>query len=78
MKLIQPDTISFTAKISEEELRHRIGLEVLEAIGGLSSDGKALPGVRVQVLRGEARKGGYTITVTGPMPARLLLPKVET
>ena len=30
-------------------------------------------GVTVKVRRGESRKGGYTIDVTGPAPARLRL-----
>jgi hypothetical protein len=74
-KLIKPDSISFSASISEAELKERLVHEVLESIGGLDRDGEPLPGIVAHVVRGEARKGGYTITVTGPMPARLLLPK---
>lgn len=75
MQIIRPQDISFTARITEDELRERIALEVLEQIGGLDDVGKRLPGVKTIVMRGEARRGGYTITVTGPMPARLALPR---
>lgn len=77
MKLITPDRISFSASISEEEVRERMALEVLEQIGGLTPDGKRRPELRVEVKRGESRKGGYTITVTGPMPVQMLLPPTK-
>lgn len=74
-KLIRPTEIAFTATVTEEQVRQRLAEEVLESIGGLDADGKALPGVTVKVTRGESRKGGYTITISGPMPARIYLPK---
>lgn len=74
MKLIRPETISFRAVVTEEQIRERMGLEVLEQIGGLDADGKRLPGITVKVNRGNGRAGGYTIDVSGPMPARILLP----
>lgn len=74
MKLIRPQEISFTATVTEEEIQERIALEVLEQIGGLGPDGKPLPGIRWTVLRGEARKGGYTVRISGPAPARIALP----
>lgn len=74
MKLITPDRISFSASISEDDVRERMTLEVLEQIGGLTPEGKPHPELRVDVHRGESRKGGYTITVTGPMPVQMLLP----
>lgn len=78
MKLITPDTINFQARITEDELRERMAAEVLEQIGGLGPDGKPLPGIETRVRRGDGRKGGYTIDVTGPAPARLYLPKGES
>ncbi len=75
MALITPDRISFSATISEDELRERMKLEVLEQIDGLDASGKPKPELRVEVKRGESRKGGYTITVSGPAPARIFLPK---
>jgi hypothetical protein len=77
MTLIRPDTIQFTASVSEAEIRDRMALEVLESIGALDGDGKPLAGISAKVRRGPSRTGGYTITVTGPAPARLLLPKTE-
>lgn len=77
MKLIAPHTIAFTASVTEQEIRDRMAMEVLEQIGGLGPDGKPLPGIKTVVHRGDSRKGGYTITVTGPAPARLALPKGE-
>lgn len=77
MKLITPHTIAFTASVTEEELRDRMAMEVLEQIGGLGPDGKPLPGIKTEVRRGDSRKGGYTITVTGAAPARLALPRGE-
>lgn len=74
-KLISPDTISFRATVTEDEIRKRMADEVLEQIGGLGPDGKPLPGVRASVKRGTGRTGGYTIDVSGPMPARIYLPK---
>ncbi len=73
-KLIRPETISFRAVVTEEQIRDRMGTEVLEQIGGLDADGKRLPGITVKVNRGNGRAGGYTIDVSGPMPARILLP----
>jgi hypothetical protein len=75
MKLIAPQTIAFTARVTEEEIRERMALEVLDQIGGLDEAGKRLPGIQTSVRRGDGRQGGYTITVTGPAPARLSLPK---
>lgn len=71
-RLIVPDTISFRAAISEDALRERMANEVLEQIGGLDADGKRLPGIKADVARGN--HGGYIITVSGPAPARILLP----
>ena len=74
MGLITPNTISFKAEISEDELRARLAREVLEGIGGCDSEGT--PGVAVKVLRGTGKKAGYTIEVTGPAPARIaMLPR---
>lgn len=41
----------------------------------LDQDGKPLTGIKATVKRGTGRAGGYTIDVTGPAPARLMLPK---
>ncbi|QIG70437.1 hypothetical protein EVB88_053 [Rhizobium phage RHph_N28_2] len=49
--------------------------EVLEQIGGTDADGKPLPGITVNVKRGDGRAGGYTIDISGPAPARIYLPK---
>ncbi|WP_299558647.1 hypothetical protein [uncultured Sulfitobacter sp.] len=73
--LITPDTISFRAHVSEDELRERMAQEVLEQIGALNEDGKPAIGVEAKVRRGTGRTGGYTIEVTGPAPARIMLPK---
>lgn len=75
VKLISPETISFRATVTEEEIRQRMADEVLEQIGGLDPDGKRLPGISVKVNRGDSRKGGYHIEVSGPAPARIFLPK---
>lgn len=72
--LIRPTSIAFHASVTEEELRQRLGDEVLAQIGGLDEKGKRLPGITVAVRRGDSRKGGYTIAVSGPVPARLALP----
>jgi hypothetical protein len=75
VKLIAPDSISFRATVTEDELRQRMADEVLEQIGGLDPSGKRLPGVTVKVSRGDSRKGGYSIEVSGPAPARIYLPR---
>jgi hypothetical protein len=72
-KLIIPDIISFRAQVSEDDLRKRMADEVLEQIGGLDSEGKRHPGLKVTVNRGS--HGGYTIDVSGPAPARIMLPR---
>jgi hypothetical protein len=77
MKLITPDTIAFTAEITEAEIKERLALEMLENIGALDEGGKPHPGIEAKVLRGTGRKGGYTIHVTGPAPKRLSLPKPD-
>lgn len=74
-KLITPESIAFRATITEGEIRQRMADELLEQIGGIGPDGKWLPGVDVKVTRGDSRKGGYSIEVTGPVPARMLLPR---
>lgn len=74
IRLIRPDTVAFQASVSEEDLRRRMADEVLEQIGGLDAEGRRLPGIKVSVRRGQTRAGGYTIEVSGPAPARILLP----
>jgi len=44
----------------------------------LGADGKPLPGVRWTVSRGASRSGGYEISVSGPAPAQLSLPRPPT
>jgi hypothetical protein len=73
-KLISPDSISFRATVTEDEIRQRMSDEVLEQINGMGADGKPRPGISVKVMRGESRKGGYSIEVSGPVPARIFLP----
>lgn len=75
MRIIAPQSIAFTASVTEDEIRERMAYEVLEQIGALGEDGKPLPGVRWSVLRGTDRPGGYTISVTGPAPVHLSLPR---
>ncbi|MBB3313672.1 hypothetical protein FHT78_005466 [Rhizobium sp. BK196] len=77
VKMIKPSTISFRAVVTEQEIRDRMALEVLEQIGGVDADGKPLPGIHVNVKRGDGRAGGYTIDISGPAPARIYLPKGE-
>lgn len=74
MNLIRPQSIAFSASVSEDEIRERMAFEVLEQIGGLDANGKPLPGIRWSVTRGTGRAGGYRISITGPMPARIALP----
>ena len=73
MKLITPQEITFTATISEEELRERMKQEVCEQIGAVDDGGRPLPDVTVKIRRGNGRTGGYTIQVTGPAPTRAAL-----
>jgi|GEM_PF-6275862 len=75
VKMIKPSTISFRAVVTEQEIRDRMAMEVLEQIGGLDADGKPLHGITVNVKRGDSRAGGYTIDISGPAPARIYLPK---
>ncbi len=74
VKLIKPDLIAFKAYVSEDDLRARMTEEVLEQIGGLDTNGKPMLGLKVSVRRGDGRQGGYTIEVSGPAPARIMLP----
>lgn len=75
VKLISPDSISFRATVTEDDIRKRMAEEVLEQIGGLDpATGKAYPGISVKITRGDSRKGGYHIEVSGPAPARIFLP----
>ena len=74
MRMITPQSVSFTASVSEDEIRQRMAFEVLEQIGALGDDGKPLPGVKWSVTRGTGRAGGYVILISGPMPARVSLP----
>ncbi len=66
--LIFPDEITFTARITEAELRKRLALEVMQGIGAVDDYGNPAPGVTSYVNRGEGRSGGYTITIKGPAP----------
>lgn len=77
MTLIRPDKIAFQATVTEAELRERMTQEILESIGALDENGKAPAGVEVNVKRGTGRAGGYTISVTGPAPARIALPRMQ-
>ena len=71
-KMIRPETIAFKATVTEDELRQRMGDEVLAQVGGLDAEGKRHHGLTVKVTRGDSRKGGYTIEVTGPTPQSFL------
>lgn len=73
MTLLKPESISFTARISEDELRNRLVAETLESIGTPIVDGKMPIGVKANVTRGTGRSGGYIVEISGPMPARLLI-----
>ena len=75
MKLIEPQSIALTAAITEDELRERMAMEVLEQIGGLDAGGKPLLGIDWKVTRGDFPKGGYVINVTWPAPTRISLPR---
>lgn len=77
VNLITPDTIAFNAFVSEDELRERLAMEVLESINALDEHGKPAPGVTYKVLRGTGRNGGYSISVTGPAPARFNAPMIK-
>lgn len=77
MKLISPQQIAFTASVTEDEIRERMALEVLDQIGALDQNGKPLPGIAWTVRRGTGKKAGYTIHVTGPAPVRLALARPE-
>lgn len=74
MNLIIPGQIAFKATVTEEELRKRMGDEVLAQVGGLNPDGSRRGGLSVKVTRGDSRKGGYTIEVSGPTPQHFLIP----
>lgn len=76
MQLITPQSIAFTAQVTEDEIRERMALEVLEQIGALDEKGKPHPGIKYSVRRGSGRQGGYVIEVQGPAPARLALPHI--
>ncbi len=73
MKLITPQSIAFTARVTEDEIKERMAMEVLEQIGGLDPSGKPLQGIEWKVTRGDSRKGGYLIQISGPAPVRLAL-----
>lgn len=75
MKPLMPKTIAFTAAITEDELRKRLVEEVLDNMGALNPDGTIPDGITWAVTRGDSRKGGYTVEIRGPAPARLMLAK---
>jgi hypothetical protein len=75
VKPIMPNTVSLTAHVTEEDLRARLVLEVLDNAGALNPDGTIPKGIISTVHRGIGRADGYTITITGPAPARLALAK---
>ena len=75
MKIIKPQSIAYTATVTEEEITERMVMELLEQIGALDDASKPLPGVEWKVTRGTGRAGGYTILVTGSAPVRVALPR---
>lgn len=76
INMIKPETISFQAKVTEDEIRERMAMEVLQQIGALDDAGKVRQGITYKVTRGpDSRKGGYVIEVTGPVPVQMFLPK---
>lgn len=64
--LITSSVLTYEATVGEEDLRERLALEVLDQLG-LLKDGKRLPGVTYEVLRGEGRKPGYVVRVRRDM-----------
>ena len=66
MPLIDTTIITYETSITEDQLRARLGNEVMEGLG-LLRDGKPAPGCSVNVLRGEGRQGGYRVRITRDM-----------
>lgn len=66
MRLIDSSIVTFEASISEEEIKHRLSMTVMEDLGHLR-EGKMPPGTTVKVLRGEGGKGGYRVRITRDM-----------
>lgn len=66
-----------TVAVTEDEIRERMALEVLDQIGALDQDGEPLPGIAWTVRRGTGKKADYTIHVTGLAPVRLALGRPE-
>lgn len=75
MSLIQPDEVIYRARIAEDDLKDRLGREMLASLGALAADGKPMTGVAVSVRRGP--HGGYVIEVRGMPPRRPQLPHLE-
>lgn len=74
VKMIIANEISFRAFVSEDEIRARMTREVLEQINGIDPDtDKIRKGLTAKVTRGS--HGGYTIEVSGPAPAQIMLPR---
>jgi len=72
--LIVANEISFRAHVGEDELRARMEREVLEQINGIDpATDKRRAGLKTKITRGS--HGGYTIEVSGPAPAQIMLPR---
>lgn len=74
VQMIVANEISFRAHVSEDELRARMEREVLDQINGIDpTTDKVRKGLKVKTTRGS--HGGYTIEVSGPAPAQIMLPR---
>jgi hypothetical protein len=66
MKLIDPNVITMTGRITDAELKARLLREAIEQAGWMGEDGKPLKGVEAKINRtgGRAGNGGWEVSVT--------------
>ena len=66
MKLIDPNVITMSGDVHDDELKARLLREAIQQAGWEGDDGKPLKGVtaRINGFGGRAGQGGYHVTVT--------------
>lgn len=62
--LIDPNVITHSGTISEDELKARLVSEALEQAGWLDAEGLPLKGVTSSIYRGDGRRGGYRVQIS--------------
>lgn len=81
MRLIDPNIVTYSGRVHDDDLKGRLVREALEQAGCLDGEGKKLKGVTAKIGRygGGSGNGGWQVEITRDLRAsdQARLPKPE-